>query len=44
MKRKKDTKNNNVVMHGGPEKKLSRNCISRETNSGHSIGNNVFYH
>jgi hypothetical protein len=31
-----------VVGHGEPEKKPSRKCISRETNSGHIVGNNVF--
>ena len=42
MKRKKDTTNNNVVRRGKPEKKLSRQCISRETNSAHIFGNSVF--
>ncbi len=43
MKRKKDTTNNNVVRRGEREKKLSRKCISRETNSAHIVGNCVFY-
>jgi hypothetical protein len=43
MKRKKDTTNNNVVRRVEPEKKLSRQCFSRETNSAHIVGNNVFY-
>jgi hypothetical protein len=44
VKRKKDTTNDNVVGHGEPEKKPSRKCINRETNSGHIVGNSVFYH
>jgi hypothetical protein len=44
MKRKKDTKNNNLIRHGEPEKKPSRKCISRKTKSGHIVGNHVFYH
>jgi hypothetical protein len=44
MKRKKDTKNNNLVRHGEPEKKPSRKCISRKPISGHIVGNAAFYH
>jgi hypothetical protein len=43
MKRKKDTKTNNLIRHGELEKKPSRKCISRKTKSGHIAGTHVFY-